>query len=166
MSVVSTHILEKTAVFCGFFVSAIPINRVIKNSNLKRYTMWNWFKDILLAIGVIMLVGLILSGIQYFIRDAEAIELKMFPDYAVAFIGAEYDLTDDKITCRADGYNWNGNVGVRQPLLDFGPTRMNAIFQHHSCAFSGDQTDYNAVGINFEFYFGRVFNKYPYYNFK
>ena len=121
---------------------------------------WSVVKDILLAITVVMAIGAVLTTIMFFItRDAYGAELKMFPDYPIAWIGGEYDFSNEAVTCDADGLGWNGNVGVRQPLADYGPLRMNGIFQHHSCAFSSDNTDYNAGGINLEFHFGRLFNK-------
>lgn len=119
--------------------------------------------DIGLALFTVMAGGAILAGIVYLIYTftplAHGAELKFIPDYPVAWIGAEYDFSNEPVTCSSDGYGWNGNVGIRQPLVDYSAVRMNGILQHHSCAFSSDNTDYNAVGINLEFHFGRLFNK-------
>lgn len=126
----------------------------------KKESNWSVVADIFKAAGIVLLLGAIISAFIYFMtNDAEAAELKLIPDYPVAWIGAEYDFSNEAVTCTDDGLGWNGNVGVRQPLADYGPTRFNGILQHHSCAFSSDNTDYNALGVNIEFHFGRLFNK-------
>lgn len=124
----------------------------------EKETWYSIIIDIMKAFGFVLLVGFILTIVMVSCADAQ--EIEWFPDYPIAWIGAEYDVSSNPVTCRKDGAGINGNVGIRQGLMQYKAIRFNGLYQHHSCAFSSDSIDYNSVGINMEFDFGKWLKHY------
>lgn len=119
---------------------------------------WSILTDIMVAFGFVLIVGFTTTLVM--VKCANAQEIEWLPDYPIVWIGAEYDVSSNPVTCQKSGAGINGNVGVRQGLMQYKAIRFNGLYQHHSCAFSSDSIDYNAVGINLELDFGKWLKYY------
>ena len=123
-----------------------------KEQESKKSVLFDIVKAIVIAGGL---------GIAAFfgIKEVKSAEFEWIPDYPYVWIGAEYNVRDVNLMCHpfADNSSWNGNVGLRQAIFDYGALRMNGVVQHHSCAFDSDFYDYDAVGFNFELDTGKLF---------
>lgn len=112
-------------------------------------------RGVLSGIVLFILAGILIAGITLFSSGAKASQHTWFA-YSEVFLGLDHT-NGVSPQCKRGGPNdrLTSNGGLRQNIYRSADRRfhLNAKYTHHSCAFSSDRNNYDALGFEATFRF-------------